>query len=69
LRVLPDHEQNSVKSQNPTEPCHSSPDVNFSAATTREDALPISLAMTAWGFLGKREKWSQAAAAPAQSGK
>jgi hypothetical protein len=43
--------------------------VNFSAATTREDALPISLAMTAWGFLGKREKWSQAAAAPAQSGK
>jgi hypothetical protein len=69
LRALPDHEQYSVKSQNPTEPCHSSPDVNFSAATTREDALPIFLAMTAWGFLGKREKWSQAAAAPAQSGK
>ena len=39
------------------------------AKRTREDALPIFLAMTAWGFLSKREKWSQAAAAPAQSGK
>jgi hypothetical protein len=27
----------------------------------RRCALPIFLAMTAWGFLGKLEKWSQAA--------
>lgn len=30
-------------------------------------ALPVFLAITAWGVLGKMEKWNQAAAAPAQS--
>ena len=32
-------------------------------------ALPIFLAMTAWGVLGKMEKWSQAAAQTPQDAK